>query len=265
MDLFSTMLNTKLTREKVSLAFQRGTPCEVSAQIGLFGKASGLVLLSFPEETAIRSAGAMASRRFFRINDDVLDAIGEMANIITGGAKAKMADHDISITPPKILRGQGRRIGFPANCQPVQIWFDSEFGRFCLMAGLTYSGAAGAVDESDALWAAGHDDRRGAARYGVRQTIEVTFRVPMTPPRTTNATTLDISSQSISFLHRGMVHQGTPCAITMTAEDGSKFTVEAKVARSEYLKNSLHLVAAHFGEEIDLTRLFAFHEGAPAS
>lgn len=265
MELFATTINTKLTRERISLAFQRGTPCEVSAQIGVSGEARGLVLLSFPEATAVGAASVMAERRFFRINDGVLEAVGKMANMIARGAAARMPDGAIRLTPPEILRGQGQPIAFPASCQPLHVWFGSGLGRFCVTIGLTHGGAAGAADQGDDSWGVRDDEQREVRRYGMRQNIEVTLRMPRTPIRKVIATALDVSSQSISFLNRGMVHCGTPCDITMTAEDGGKFTMTAKVLHSEYLKNSLHLVAAQFDEVLDLTRLFAFHEDLPPS
>ena len=58
--------------------------------IGLSGKAKGTVVLSLDREVAIQVAAALLQEQPAGLNADVADAMGEMANMIAGQAKAQL-------------------------------------------------------------------------------------------------------------------------------------------------------------------------------
>ena len=67
------------------------------------------------------------------------------------------------------------------------------------------------------------------------------------------APTRNISEGGLAFIHRNMLHVGTPCAAVLLTKDGTWRTVSAVVVRCRHLEGMLHEVGIKFGEEIDLS------------
>jgi len=133
---FDTMLGCKL---------HRGTPyvkdCgrpehEVSGMIGLSGKARGTVVLSLSREAALNVTAVLLEEHPTEINADVADAVGELTNIIAGGAKSKLEHLDMSIGLPTVITGKCHCVDFPTKVTPICIPFESEWGLITVEVGL---------------------------------------------------------------------------------------------------------------------------------
>src|SRR4030042_7127525 len=68
---------------------------EISAIIGLAGDIIGAVVLSFTRETAIAMATRFSGKKHVAVRKEVLDAVGELVNIIAGNAKKDLMDFRI--------------------------------------------------------------------------------------------------------------------------------------------------------------------------
>ena len=134
--VFSTMLNCKLDRGTPYLKNGTQPQHEVSGVIGLSGKAQGTVVLGLSREAAISAAEAMLQERPTEINGDVTDAVGELVNIIAGGAKAKLEKLDMSVSLPTVITGKGHCIEFPTKVTPICIPFMSAWGEITVEVGL---------------------------------------------------------------------------------------------------------------------------------
>lgn len=135
-NVFKTVLQCELKRG--TLASKRGSSPEyaISGVIGLSGKAQGMVVLSLSDETAIRATEVMLGSRPDGINADVTDAIGELANMVAGAAKAQLAEYEMSISLPSVICGKNHSVGFPSQVTPIVIPFESSLGPFCVDVGL---------------------------------------------------------------------------------------------------------------------------------
>jgi len=133
---FDTMLNCKVKRGEIALAKQGGCDYPVSGVIGLTGKAVGTVVINLSKDTAIKAASAMLMTEIEELNDDVTDAVGELANMVAGQAKADLAEFDMSVSLPNVITGEGHEICFPSNTQPITVPFESDFGPLQLVVGL---------------------------------------------------------------------------------------------------------------------------------
>ena len=91
---FKTMLACVLTRGTPYVKNGSQPEHEVSGVIGLSGKAQGTVVVGLGREAALRATEAMLQERPLEINGDVVDAIGELTNIIAGGAKSQLEHLD---------------------------------------------------------------------------------------------------------------------------------------------------------------------------
>ena len=69
------------------------------------------------------------------IDADVLDAIGELTNVIAGNAKAQLEEYSLSLSLPNVISGIGAEIRFPEKSQPITIPFNSEFGPLAIEVG----------------------------------------------------------------------------------------------------------------------------------
>lgn len=80
----------------------------VSALVGLAGTCSGLVGLHMPSDLAIRATSSMLGMEVADIDDDVNDAIGEIANMIAGSFKMHLSKsgQDIRLSTPSVVCGK---------------------------------------------------------------------------------------------------------------------------------------------------------------
>jgi chemotaxis protein CheX len=136
MSVFALMLNCKLTRGEPRLKQKLQPEFEVSGIIGLSGKAKGTVVVSLERETALRATEAMLTERPEGINEEVVDAVGELANMIAGRAKATLEEFEMKISLPLVVAGKNKLIGFPSNTQPICIPFSCEWGQLSVDVGI---------------------------------------------------------------------------------------------------------------------------------
>lgn len=134
--VFRTMLNCELVRDRPVLKSGWQPAYEVSGIIGLTGKARGTVVLSLERETALQVTAVMLGDRPPEINRDVIDAVGELTNMIAGGAKAQLESLAMSVSLPTVITGKGHCIDFPKSAPPIAIPFNSQWGAVMIEVGL---------------------------------------------------------------------------------------------------------------------------------
>ena len=134
--VFDTMLACKLIRKKPFVKQGCNPEHEVSGIIGLSGKAKGIVVLSLSKEAALRATEALLGDPHTEINSDVTDAVGELTNIIAGGAKARLENLAMSVSLPTIIIGKSHSVEFPKKVTPICIPFDCEWGYVAVEVGL---------------------------------------------------------------------------------------------------------------------------------
>ncbi len=134
---FHTMLSCEAHRGHMVLKEDNRSQHQISGVIGLSGKAVGTVVVSFSESVALKAASTMLLAEFTEINDEVLDAVGELTNIVAGGAKAELEEYHLMSSLPNVITGCGHEIHFPSDVTPVSIPFDTDWGPLTLEVGFT--------------------------------------------------------------------------------------------------------------------------------
>ncbi len=134
---FETMLGCTLTRGTPFIKNGSQPEHEVSGVIGLSGDAKGTVVLGLGRDAAIGAAEALLQERPPEINGDVTDAVGELANIIAGSAKAKLDNLKLSVSLPTVITGKGHCVEFPRQVTPICIPFESTWEPVTVEVGLT--------------------------------------------------------------------------------------------------------------------------------
>src|SRR5690348_5315675 len=86
-NVFKTALNCDVQRDRLVAKDDPAPSFEVSGRIVLTGKVHGAIVLSLSPEMAFRAVEAMLDIQTSEIDSDVIDAVGELTNMIAGGAK----------------------------------------------------------------------------------------------------------------------------------------------------------------------------------
>jgi chemotaxis protein CheX len=114
---------------------RKDTPneCEISGIIGLSGEARGAVVIGMKSALAIRLTDMLTGTAHSAIDDDVVDAIGEIVNIMSGNAKKGLEEaFRLVISLPSIVKGPGHEIKWPHEqarimCIPCSIFGSDSF------------------------------------------------------------------------------------------------------------------------------------------
>jgi chemotaxis protein CheX len=134
---FRTMLAIEASRGEMWLKADSAPLHEVSGVIGLSGKAVGSVVLSLSADLAKKSASHMLMTEIDEINDDVIDAVGELANMVAGAAKAQLEELEMSVSLPNVITGTNYAVRFPSDVKPICIPYTTDWGPLVLEVGLT--------------------------------------------------------------------------------------------------------------------------------
>jgi chemotaxis protein CheX len=107
--VFSTMVKLEVTIQRPHVKTSPAPSYDVSGIIGLSGDLIGSIVVSFQMEAAVRIASLFAGTALAADSPDFADAVGELANMIAGGAK-KAFGGMANITVPNVIIGDGHTI-----------------------------------------------------------------------------------------------------------------------------------------------------------
>ncbi len=105
---------------------------DVSGIIGLTGDAKGSLALSFTESCIFAILSNMLGETYTEINDEILDAVGELTNMISGDARKRLEAEGLIITAaiPTIISGKNHTIKHIVNGPSIIIPFSTAHGSF---------------------------------------------------------------------------------------------------------------------------------------
>jgi chemotaxis protein CheX len=126
--VFEMMLGCTPNRKGLRLKAPGEPSQEVSAVIGISGRAKGTIVVGLSREAACEVLNRMIGTPATEVNAEVCDAVGELTNMIAGAAKAQLAAFELSISLPNVVSGNHYTMHSPADVQPMIIDFDSEIG-----------------------------------------------------------------------------------------------------------------------------------------
>ncbi|APG26787.1 hypothetical protein A7E78_02295 [Syntrophotalea acetylenivorans] len=130
-EIFSTMLFLEvkaLSSEPVSSSEQR----MLSGMIGFAGDLRGTVVIHLPAKVAIAITNAFLELDLDEVNDEVKDAIGELANMVAGGIKYLLPDQDqdVQLSIPSVISGRGYTCEATGKTERFAVEFETVGGRF---------------------------------------------------------------------------------------------------------------------------------------
>jgi chemotaxis protein CheX len=133
METFKSMVKTEAKPGKPTLVKDSKSQFDISGIIGLSGGAQGTVSLSFPKLSCLKIITAFGGMKVVTIDDDVVDAVGELANIVAGAAKKHLEKYNINISLPTVVKGENHELTAPRNVIPMAVPFECPLGNFNLV------------------------------------------------------------------------------------------------------------------------------------
>ncbi|MFG0254824.1 MAG: chemotaxis protein CheX [Rhodopirellula sp. JB053] len=97
---------------------------EITVVVGLSGQLQGSVSICMGLASALRWTEGLIDHCTDTLDQTVIDAVGELGNIVTGGAKRRLEDHDLHLGLPNVMLAGRSRLAFPSSCDPLQIDYD---------------------------------------------------------------------------------------------------------------------------------------------
>ena len=132
--VLKTMAHTDVTAGKPYLKKEKVAQGDVSGLIGLTGDVSGTISVSFSEKSILSIVSAMFGEEVRALNDEIGDAVGEIANMISGQARQALEamGRPLQAAIPSVIMGKGHQITHITNHPVVAIPFRTDNGGFTI-------------------------------------------------------------------------------------------------------------------------------------
>jgi chemotaxis protein CheX len=120
MEVFSAMLSLEVCAEAPQIRTAVDVQTDgVVALVGLTGDWTGTGVLSCSAGSACWISGRFLMSEYEEVNDDVLDAAGEITNMVIGGFKNALADRTgpLGMSIPAIVYGREMRTSSKGGCK----------------------------------------------------------------------------------------------------------------------------------------------------
>jgi chemotaxis protein CheX len=99
----------------------------ITGMIGVHGKVSGFVTINMSEKMGIKLVGGLLQDTYTELTSQVVDAAGEITNLIVGGIKSSLAGSEwsfLDMTVPSVIVGQGFAINYAKGLQFICAAFE---------------------------------------------------------------------------------------------------------------------------------------------
>lgn len=139
MNVLSTMAQVKPVPGKPYLKQDNRSWGVVTGIIGLAGaEMVGNMMVSFEEKCILHIVSQMLMEKYTEVNDEVIDAVGEITNMITGGVKKGLLDHGLKfdLAIPVMIKGENVELTQLTKAPIIVVPFDTEQGKFVVEANL---------------------------------------------------------------------------------------------------------------------------------
>jgi chemotaxis protein CheX len=140
-NVIETMAHLPVRVKALAIKETRTTYGEVTGIIGLASESiNGIMVISFSEPCILKIVANMTGEpEKTKIDSEVVDAVGELTNMISGGAKSKLAKMKMkfNLSLPTMVVGKKIEIGYRANTPIIVIPFMTANGEFVVEANLS--------------------------------------------------------------------------------------------------------------------------------
>ena len=134
-EVLKTMADVEVRHGKPKVKDGTELDVDVSGIIGFSGDTIGACVLCFPLKVACSLASSFAGEEMTIDHPDFRDAIGELANMVSGHAKGQFVGISASISLPSVVVGNNHEInitGVPDKAPRLIIPCETDTGSFYL-------------------------------------------------------------------------------------------------------------------------------------
>ncbi|MBU2871448.1 chemotaxis protein CheX [Colwellia sp. E2M01] len=132
LNVMSTMAQMELVPEKPRLKKDEIAMGDVSGLIGMVSdQAKGSLSITFEGPLALATMKKMVGEAPDEVNEEITDLVGEITNMVTGGAKRMLSEKGIEfdMATPIVVSGLNHRIHHKAKGPIVIIPLKNELGK----------------------------------------------------------------------------------------------------------------------------------------
>lgn len=138
-NVLKTMAATEPTAGTPAIKVGTKTWGDVSGIIGMAGdEISGNMIISFQTECILPIVSNMLMEKFESLGQEVVDAVGEITNMVSGGAKKILSEkgYTFSMATPMMILGKNVELIQLAKSPTISIPFTTNCGGFVIEANL---------------------------------------------------------------------------------------------------------------------------------
>ena len=131
-EVFTTMILMDVQTKNDSLESTSQIDSNITTMLGLGGEIRGLLAIHFPENVAIGITSSFLGMAVEHVDDDVKDAIGEIANMVAGSLKVFFTENNLSteLAIPTTVVGKEYRTSGLTGAEKVAVVFSCKPGDF---------------------------------------------------------------------------------------------------------------------------------------
>jgi chemotaxis protein CheX len=132
-NILKTMANIEVTSGSPCIKTDSKSMGDVTGIIGMAGeKTRGSLAISFSESAIIHITSRMLGEKMTKLDDTVIDMVGEITNMVTGGAKKELVKqgYKFELAIPMMVTGKGHIVTHKTTGPIVVIPFKAEGGEF---------------------------------------------------------------------------------------------------------------------------------------
>ena len=133
-EIFSTMIMMEIAEKGTLLTKTIPLTDTISGVIGMAGTHKGVLAIHLPYHVAKAITGSFLGMDVDEINEDVEDAVGELANMLGGNVKTILSDkgRDIDLSMPTTISGHHYDFQPTKEVERIVILFNCEVGEFLI-------------------------------------------------------------------------------------------------------------------------------------
>ncbi len=128
-EVFETMIEVPFTIYKPALKKDDAPSHDVSSIIGISGDVMGCVVITLSKNTALQLASALLDDPIQALDEDCIDAIGEIANMVAGSAKNGFPVENTSLSVPTVVVGK-HQVNYPSSVPIISVPCETTEGTF---------------------------------------------------------------------------------------------------------------------------------------
>ena len=136
-EVFSTMVMMEIADEFPLKEPVSRFKCSITGMVGFAGTYSGVISIHCPVELAMKVTSNMLGIECDEVNEDLNDAIGEIANMLGGSVKQVLSKGglDVKLSIPTVISGEDYTVNSLSDNDCVVVPF--KIDNFTLLVGLT--------------------------------------------------------------------------------------------------------------------------------